>query len=88
MKYKITPTGSAQSIIVEAPSMQEVATKVKALGISAKIVKYVERPALKSIYTDRSMVDVTCGWGKEAHKWHTTKGDAMKHKNTCPQHRS
>lgn len=31
-------------------------------------------------------VIVTCGWGKEAHKWETTKGEAIEHK-ACPEHR-
>lgn len=33
-------------------------------------------------------VKVTCGWGKNAHRWETTKGEAIIHKNRCPQHRS
>lgn len=78
MKYKITPTGSDKSILVEATSAMEVASQVKALGISAKIVKY----------TPAEVVKVTCGWGKNAHSWETTKEEAVRYKNTCPQHRS
>lgn len=78
MKYKITPTGSDKSILVEATSLMEVSEKILALGISAKIVKY----------TPAEVVKVTCGWGKNAHSWETTKEEAIKHRNTCPQHRS
>ncbi len=31
-------------------------------------------------------VIVTCGWGKDAHKWETTKGEAIAMGNTCPEH--
>lgn len=34
------------------------------------------------------VVTVTCGRGKNAHKWETTKAEAIAHRNTCPQHRS
>jgi hypothetical protein len=33
-------------------------------------------------------VTVTCGWGKESHKWETTKAEAIANRNRCEQHRS
>jgi len=41
-KYKITPSGSNESVVVEAASLLEVINKVKALGIPAKITKITE----------------------------------------------
>ena len=41
-KYKITPSGSDQSVVVEAASLLEVISKVKLLGIPAKITKISE----------------------------------------------
>jgi hypothetical protein len=76
-KYKITPTGSNKSVIVDADNVLEVANKVKDLGISAKI----------TLFTDRK-VTVTCGWGKAAHKWEAARTEAIAHRNTCPDHRS
>jgi len=38
-KYKITPSGSNQSLEVEAESLFEVIDRVKSLGIAAKITK-------------------------------------------------
>lgn len=33
-------------------------------------------------------VTVTCGYGNQTHKWETTKTEAVKFKNCCPEHRS
>ena len=41
-KYKITPSGSGQSVVVEAATLLEVIAKVKEIGIAAKITKVEE----------------------------------------------
>ena len=41
-KYKITPSNSDKSVVVEAASLMEVIKKVKLLGIPAKITKITE----------------------------------------------
>lgn len=30
-------------------------------------------------------ITVTCGWGKEAHQWTTTKSEAIAHGSKCPK---
>lgn len=35
---------------------------------------------------DRVVV-VTCGWGKDAHKWETTVAEAVEYRNCCEIHR-
>lgn len=35
---------------------------------------------------DRVVV-VTCGWGKNAHKWETTVAEAVEYRNCCEIHR-
>lgn len=43
--------------------------------------------ARKAIIVDPNRVFVvTCGWGKDAHKWETTKSEAVQYK-ACPDHR-
>lgn len=45
------------------------------------------RTVKKTVIVDLDKpVIVTCGYGKEAHKWETTKGEAIEHK-ACPEHR-
>ena len=48
--------------------------------------KWAPRPA--AAITDlNKKVTVTCGWGKDSHKWETTKAEAIANRNRCEQHR-
>lgn len=62
-KYKITPSGSNESVVVEAASLLEVINKVKALGIPAKITKITD-------------VEVSGKWER---KFFSTKTEAIDH---------
>jgi uncharacterized protein (AIM24 family) len=77
-KYKITPSGSDKSLIVEATSILEVTDKMRELGIAGKVVQYKDRTVT---------VTVTCGWGSSAHKWSTTREEAIAYRNKCEAHR-
>ena len=63
-------------------SMIQAIAIMKATGKGGTIKKVEEIPV------QPKDVVVTCGYGKAAHKWTTTKDQAIRHKNTCPNHRS
>lgn len=63
-------------------SMVEAIALMKTTGKAGTIKKVESKPV------DNKNVTVTCGWGNQAHKWETTKAEAIAHKNVCPEHRS
>lgn len=63
-------------------SMAQAIAFMKATG-KGGVIKKVEANPIQ-----RKNVTVTCGWGNQAHKWETTKSEAIAHKNVCPEHRS
>lgn len=63
----------------------------KTCGTSAVTETTPEVPQVtppNTIIDGDKKVIVTCGWGVNAHKWETTKSDAIKFRNTCPEHRN
>ena len=46
----------------------------------------MEKQCYQEVASPDKKVIVTCGWGKNAHKWETTKAEAIATRNTCPDH--
>ena len=65
----------------DCESMVQAIAFMKSTGKGGTIKKVEAKPIQKTIA-------VTCGWGNQAHKWETTKSEAIAHKNVCPEHRS
>lgn len=63
-------------------SMVEAIAFMKATGKAGTIKKVESKPV------NNTKVTVTCGYGTQTHKWETTKDQAVKFKNFCPEHRS
>jgi L-rhamnose isomerase len=76
--YKVIVEG--KTMLVPAESILDIITFAQRDGISIKAIK------ANSEQAERSVV-VTCGRGNATHKWETTKSQAIRHKNTCPDHR-
>lgn len=70
--------------IIEIPNTTrlEIIKMMKELNIGGTIIM-VENNPIKP-----TKVIVTCGYGNQTHKWETTKDQAVKFKNCCPEHRS
>lgn len=69
----------------EADNLMGAISVVKKNGWAGKLIKLGDNTTTTS--TGDKNVTVTCGWGKNAHKWVTTKQEAIQHRNTCPSHR-
>jgi hypothetical protein len=76
-KYRITKGGT--SVSFEAQNLLEASKIVRERGLSGTLKEVKEIPQVR--------VSVTCGWGKNCHKWETTLADAIEFRNTCPDHR-
>jgi hypothetical protein len=70
--------------IIEIPNTTrwEVVMMMKELNIGGTITMVEDNPIKPT------KVIVTCGYGNQTHKWETTKDQAVKFKNCCPEHRS
>lgn len=82
-KYRIGAT------TFEADNLIGAIQHVKQHRLAGKLVevKGSTPKATASNDGDKKVV-VTCGYGRDAHKWETTKGEAIAARNKCPQHRS
>lgn len=69
--------------IIEIPNATrlEVIEMMRKLNIGGTITEVKVNPI------NPIKVTVTCGYGTQTHKWETTKDQAVKFKNCCPQHR-
>lgn len=76
--------------VFEADNLKDAILIIRANGWSGSLkeIKAGAPAPAKTINDGDKAVKVTCGWGKSAHRWETTKGEAIAHRNTCPQHRS
>ena len=82
-KYRI---GTA---VFEAATLLEAIQHVKQHRLAGKLVEVKgNQPQATAINDGDKKVVVTCGYGQHAHKWETTKGQAIVARNKCPQHRS
>lgn len=70
--------------IIEIPNAtrMQIVEMMRELNIGGSI----EEVKINSIKPMK--VTVTCGYGNQTHKWETTKTEAVKFKNCCPEHRS
>lgn len=66
----------------DCDSMVQAIAFIKSTGKGGTIKKVETNPIVAKAFA------VTCGWGNKAHKWETTKAEAIAHKNVCPEHRS
>lgn len=70
--------------IIEIPNTTrlEIIKMMKELNIGGTITMVESNPIKPT------KVTVTCGYGTQTHKWETTKDQAVKFNNCCPEHRS
>ena len=82
-KYRIGTT------TFEADNLAGAIAHVKQNHLVGKLVEVKgNEPKATAINDGDKKVVVTCGYGSNAHKWETTKGEAIANRNKCPQHRS
>lgn len=82
-KYRIGTT------TFEADNLIGAIAFVKANNLAGRLVEVKgNQPQATAISDGDKKVVVTCGYGQHAHKWETTKGQAIVARNKCPQHRS
>lgn len=70
--------------IIEIPNATrwQIVEMMRELNIGGTITE-VKGSSIKP-----TKVTVTCGYGTQTHKWETTKDQAVKFNNCCPEHRS
>ena len=73
--------GIRSVMIVPAEKQSDIAKVLRDNGLSGSIRPITFPDPLREVV-------VTCGWGKTAHKWETSKWQAMHYRNVCPEHRA